>query len=101
MIRAVSFDLGGALLTRLRRDYDGRRVVHDGANETSRELKDRGYRLGIIANLIGENERRLAAGLGMTVGVRYPDKKPQAVTDANRPDVFIRHFSELPDIFPH
>jgi len=41
-----------------------------------------------------------AAGLGMTVGVQYPDKKPQTVTDANRPDVFIHHFSELLDLFP-
>lgn len=41
-----------------------------------------------------------AAGLGMTIGVQYPGKKPQAVTDANRPDRFITHFAQLLDIFP-
>ncbi len=41
-----------------------------------------------------------AVGLGMTVGVQYPGKKPQTVTDANRPDVFIDHFAKLLDIFP-
>ena len=41
-----------------------------------------------------------AAGLGMTVGVRYPGKKPQTVTEANRPDCFIEHFSQLLDLFP-
>ena len=41
-----------------------------------------------------------AAGLGMTIGVQYPGKKPQTVTDANRPDQFISHFSQLLDIFP-
>ena len=41
-----------------------------------------------------------AAGLGMTVGVQYPGKKPQTVTDANRPDRFIQHFSQLLEIFP-
>lgn len=41
-----------------------------------------------------------AAGLGMTVAVAYPGKKPQEVTDANRPDCFIHHFKELLDIFP-
>jgi len=41
-----------------------------------------------------------AAGLGMTVGVRYPGKKPQTITDENRPDVFISHFSQLLDLFP-
>ena len=41
-----------------------------------------------------------AAGLGMTVGVRYPGKKPQTVTEENRPDVFISHFSQLLDLFP-
>lgn len=41
-----------------------------------------------------------AVGLGMTVGVRYPGKKPQTVTDANRPDVFIDHFAKLLDLFP-
>lgn len=45
-----------ARLTRLWRDHDGRRVVHDGTLETLRELKRRGYKLGIISNLIGENE---------------------------------------------
>ena len=41
-----------------------------------------------------------AAGLGMTVGGQYPGKKPQTVTDANRPDRFIQHFSQLLEIFP-
>ncbi len=41
-----------------------------------------------------------AAGLAMTVAVRYPGKKPQAVTDANRPDHFITHFSQLLELFP-
>ena len=36
----------------------------------------------------------------MTVGVQYPNKKPQEVTDENRPDCFIHHFTELLDIFP-
>ena len=41
-----------------------------------------------------------AAGLGMTIGVQYPGKKPQEVTEANRPDRFITHFAQLLDIFP-
>ena len=41
-----------------------------------------------------------AAGLGMTIGVQYPGKKPQTVTDANRPDRFIQHFFQLLEIFP-
>ena len=41
-----------------------------------------------------------AAGLGMTVGVQYPGKKPQTVTPANKPDHFISHFSQLLDLFP-
>ena len=41
-----------------------------------------------------------AAGLGMTVAVRYPGKKPQEVTEKNRPDHFITHFSQLLDLFP-
>ncbi len=54
---------------------------------------------------VGDNLERdivgaKAAGLGMTIGVQYPDKKPQKVTDANRPDRFIHHFAELLDIFP-
>jgi len=54
---------------------------------------------------VGDNLNRdivgaKAAGLGMTVGVQYPDKKPQEVTPENRPDYFIEHFAELLDIFP-
>ena len=54
---------------------------------------------------VGDNLNRdivgaKAAGLGMTVGVQYPGKKPQAVTEENRPDVFISHFSQLLDLFP-
>ena len=41
-----------------------------------------------------------ACGFGMTIGVRYPGKKPQEVTDENRPDRFITHYSQLLDIFP-
>lgn len=41
-----------------------------------------------------------AAGLGMTIGVQYPGKKPQTVTEENRPDRFISHFAQLLDIFP-
>ena len=54
---------------------------------------------------VGDNLNRdiigaKAAGIGMTIGVQYPGKKPQAITDENRPDCFISHFSELLDIFP-
>ena len=45
-----------AKLTRLWRDHDGRRVAHDGTPETLRALKERGYKLGIIANTITETE---------------------------------------------
>lgn len=45
-----------ARLTRLWRDHDGRRLAHDGTVETLRELKARGYKLGIIANTITETE---------------------------------------------
>lgn len=38
------------------RQCKGRRVVVDGGAEVIRGLHDRGYRLGIISNLIGENE---------------------------------------------
>ena len=54
---------------------------------------------------VGDNLNRdiigaKAAGLGMTVGVQYPDKKPQTVTEENKPDAFIHHFTELLDLFP-
>lgn len=54
---------------------------------------------------VGDNLNRdivgaKAAGLGMTIGVQYPGKKPQAVTEENKPDRFITHFSQLLDIFP-
>lgn len=45
-----------ARLTRLWRDHDGRRVPHEGVLETVRELKNRGYKLGIIANTVTETE---------------------------------------------
>lgn len=45
-----------AKLTRLWRDHDGRRLAHDGVVETLRALKERGYKLGIIANTITETE---------------------------------------------
>ena len=45
-----------ARLTRLWRDHDGRRLAHEGTVETLRELKNRGYKLGIIANTITETE---------------------------------------------
>ena len=41
-----------------------------------------------------------AAGLGMTIWVQYPGRKPQEITDENRPDRFISHFTQLLDIFP-
>ena len=54
---------------------------------------------------VGDNLNRdivgaKAAGLGMTVAVQYPGKKPQPVTDENRPDHFISHFSQLLDLLP-
>ncbi|MBQ2218466.1 MAG: HAD family hydrolase [Firmicutes bacterium] len=54
---------------------------------------------------VGDNLNRdivgaKAAGLGMTIGVRYPGKKPQEVTEENKPDLFIDHFAKLLDIFP-
>ena len=48
-----------ARLTRLWRDHDGRRVAHEGTPETLRELKRRGYKLGVIANQNYGTERRL------------------------------------------
>lgn len=45
-----------ARLTRLWRDHDGRRVPHDDVKDTLKELKRRGYKLGIIANTITETE---------------------------------------------
>lgn len=45
-----------AKLTRLWRDHDGRRIAHEGVVDTLRELKRRGYKLGIIANTITETE---------------------------------------------
>ncbi len=45
-----------ARLTRLWRDHDGRRLAHEGTAETLRALKDRGYKLGIIANTVTETE---------------------------------------------
>ncbi len=41
-----------------------------------------------------------AAGLGMTVAVLYPGKKPQQITEANRPDHIVTHFSQLLELFP-
>ena len=54
---------------------------------------------------VGDNLNRdiigaKAAGLGMTVGVQYPDKKPQTVTEENKPDTFIHHVTELLELFP-
>ena len=54
---------------------------------------------------VGDNLNRdiigaKAAGLGMTIGVQYPDKKPQTVTEENKPDMFIDHFAMLLDVFP-
>ena len=54
---------------------------------------------------VGDNLERdiigaKAAGLGMTIGVRYPGKKHQPVTEENKPDAFITHFTQLLDIFP-
>ncbi len=41
-----------------------------------------------------------AAGLGMTVAVQYPNKKPQPITEKNKPDKIITHFAQLLDLFP-
>ena len=41
-----------------------------------------------------------AAGLCMTIGVRYPGKKPQIVTQENCPNRFISRFDQLLDLFP-
>ena len=54
---------------------------------------------------VGDNLNRdiigaKAAGFGMTIGVQYPGKKPPAITDENRPDQIITHFSQLLDLFP-
>lgn len=54
---------------------------------------------------VGDNLNRdivgaKATGFGMTIGVRYPGKKTQTVTEENRPDRFITHFSQLLEIFP-
>ena len=54
---------------------------------------------------VGDNLNRdivgaKAAGFGMTVGVQYPGKKLPTVTDENRPDEIITHFSQLLDLFP-
>ena len=137
----------------------GERVVTDGGIETIKELYARGYKLGIVSDLVGTQEvddwldadqlrpyfktvqqssvtlirkphpaiyyyaleevgsrgentcyvgdnlnrdivGAKAAGLGMTIGVQYPGKKPQTVTEENKPDLFIHHFAELLDIFP-
>ena len=145
-------------LTWAYRKTKGERVVTDGGVETIRTLYERGYKLGIVSDLVGVNEvddwldrdglRRYfctvqqssiclirkphpaiyyyalaecgskaeetcyvgdnlnrdivgakAAGLGMTVAVQYPDKKPQEITEANRPDRIITHFTQLLDLF--
>lgn len=137
----------------------GERVVTDGGIDTIKELYARGYKLGIVSDLVGTQEvddwldedqlrpyfktvqqssvtlirkphpaiyyyaleevgsrgentcyvgdnlnrdivGAKAAGLGMTIGVQYPGKKPQIVTEENKPDLFIHHFAELLDIFP-
>ena len=54
---------------------------------------------------VGDNLNRdivgaKAAGFGMTVGVQYPGKKLPAITEENRPDQIITHFSQLLDLFP-
>ena len=54
---------------------------------------------------VGDNLNRdivgaKASGFGMTVGVQYPGKKLPVVTDENRPDKIITHFSQLLDLFP-
>lgn len=56
---------------------------------------------------VGDNLERdiigaKATGFGMTVGVRYANssKKPQPITEENRPDAFITHFTQLLDLFP-
>ena len=43
-------------LTRLWRDRSGRRIPRPGVKDTLQELHRRGYKLGVIANTITENE---------------------------------------------
>ena len=98
-------------LTWAYRKTKGERVVTDGGIETVKELYRRGYTLGIVSDLVGGEEvvgdnldrdivGAKAAGLGMTIAVQYPGKKPQTITDANRPDHIITHFSQLLDLLP-
>ncbi len=146
-------------LTFAYRRTKGERVVTEGGIETVKELFARGYKLGIISDLVGVHEvdqwldhdqlrpyfktvqqsslclirkphpaiyyyamneigssgeqccfvgdnlnrdiiGAKAAGIGMTIGVRYPGKKEQEITPENKPDQFITHFSQLLDIFP-
>jgi HAD superfamily hydrolase (TIGR01549 family) len=75
----------GAELTYQYRQSMGRRVVVDGGREVVEELQKRGYRLGIISNLIGtreipewleaENFRPYfkAVVLSSVLGIRKPD----------------------------
>lgn len=54
---------------------------------------------------VGDNLNRdivgaKAAGFGMTIGVQYPGKKLPAITEENKPDRMISHFSQLLELFP-
>ena len=72
-------------------DRDGLRPYFKTAPENTCYVGD-----NLNRDIIGAK----AAGLGMTVAVQYPDKKPQTITDENRPDHIITHFSQLLDLFP-
>ena len=72
-------------------------IYYDALAETGAEAGRTCY---VGDNLDRDIVGAKAAGLGMTVGVQYPGKKPQTVTDANRPDRFISHFSQLLELFP-
>ena len=148
-------------LTYQYRQTKGERVVVDGGVETVKELQRRGYKLGIVSDLVGTQEvdewldrdqlrpyfctvqqssvtlirkphpaiffyavreagvdpgngcfvgdnldRDIAgakqAGFGYTIGVRYEGKRNTKleITEENRPDAFITHFSELLGYFP-
>ena len=104
-------------LTYAYRRTKGERVVTEGGADTVKELTKRGYTMAIVSDLVGVHEvdewtcfvgdnlerdiiGAKAAGLGMTIGVRYPGKKHQPVTEENKPDAFITHFTQLLDIFP-
>lgn len=74
-------------------------IYYHALNEVGADAENCAY--------VGDNLERdiigaKAAGFGMTVGVRYENssKEPQPVTEENKPDAFITHFTQLLDLFP-